>query len=118
MILGRVPDPEQDAAGVTFAGPDAAVCENTMWASPRFSEAVGFRAVTTREDGRIRFKERREKEKQPPTPAGGRVPETRAQVSDWKMEARRFAVCKGVGAPPTPRVCVHACGKAVQVGSV
>lgn len=26
---------------MTFAVPDAAACENTMWASPRFSEASG-----------------------------------------------------------------------------
>lgn len=116
MILGRVPDPEQDAAGVTFAGPDAAVCENTTWASPRFSEAAGFRAVTTQEDGRIRFKRKKRKEKKKtPTPpaltaAGGRVPETRAQVSDWKMETRRFVACKGVSASPACAcTCVSMC---------
>lgn len=41
LIFRCVPDPKQDTVGVTFAAPDAAACENTMWASPRFSEASG-----------------------------------------------------------------------------
>lgn len=113
LILGRVPDPEQGAAGVTFAGPDAAVCENTTWASPRFSEAAGFRAVTTREDGRIRFKRKKREGKTPTHPhrqaqaaAGGKGAGDESagvRLEDGNAAVRRMQQGRAHATPHPPR---------------
>lgn len=34
LILQCVLDPKQDTVAVTSTGPDAAACENTVWANP------------------------------------------------------------------------------------